>query len=401
MRAAYLTLATVVAIGACSSNGQDSGASPSPSPNASMAQFDTTNASPQNCIRKTDDFRYYDLLNKRVMPWIQSYTPYPAGPLGATNPLILWYAGLPSGPPVVGAQGPPTPVAIEIPPGASPLPSGTPFYEAEPLVPVIDWVFQYGLHDRATIMIIPSGSLSNALQQDIKYRANQDNNATAYGAAAQDAQNKVAILEAQGQSPAQANAAVTTPSPIPTNSAAAYTDTVFQMQGVPAVNALARGASPDDSPYKDYNYHSFFFNTWGGMSKFPGGTPVQSADPHPRIATCSWLQNIPYDMIVTIVRQKAVAPSSYATLSSNLQSQKVGSGDISNVQYEPYRKDIYVVKANGTTGMTPQLWFPPLAQAVQLGNPDDVLGRASGFPGLPSQPIASINIPTPDETSGP
>jgi hypothetical protein len=399
MRAAYLTLATVVAIGACSSNGPDSGASPSPSPNASMAQFDTTNASPQNCIRKTDDFRYYDKLNQRVMPWIQSYTPYP-GPLGAVNPIIFWYPGLPSGPPVVGAQGPPTPVAIEIPPGASPIPSGTPFYEAEPLVPVIDWVFQYGLHDRATIMIIPSGSLSNALQQDIQYRAQQDDNAYTYGAASQDAQTKITLLEDQGESAAQANAAVTTPSPIPTNSAAAYTDTVFQMQGVPAVNALARGASPDDSPYKDYNYHSFFFNTWGGMSKFPGGTPVQSADPHPRVVTCNWLQDIPYDMIVTVVRQKASSPSSYAKLSSNLNSLQVRPSDVSNVQYEPYEKDIYVVHANAAAGW-PQLWFPPLAQAVQLGNPGDVLQYANGAPGLPANPIAKIYIPTPDETSAP
>jgi hypothetical protein len=395
MRAAYLTLATVVAIGACSSNGPNSGASPSPSPNASMEQFDTTNASPQNCIRKTDDFRYYNGVTNQTMPWLQSYTPYP-GPLNGISPYILYYSGLPSGPPVVGAPGPPTPVAIEIPPGASPIPSGTPFYQAEPLVPVVDWVFQYGLHDRATVLVIPSGSLSNALQQDIKYRALQDNNATTYGAASQDAQTKIQLLEDQGESLAQANAAVTTPSPIPTNSAEAYVDTVFQMQGVPAVNAIARGASPDDSPYKDYNYHSFF-GTWGTMSKFPGGTPVQSADPHPRIATCNWLEYRPYDLIVTILRQKPVASSNYSTLKSNLQSQQVQPSVIADVQYEPYEKDIYVVKYNATPRM---LWLPPVAQAVQLGNPDDVLAGAGG-PGLPAQPLATIYIPTPDETSAP
>lgn len=365
--AAALALAAAATFVACSSSGNNAAPTASPSAGATLSYIGTTNGTPQNCVRRMDDFRYYDALNHTTMPFVQSYTPWPAPLAAATNFNIYYYQTIPTSTPIPGA-GPPTPILVEYQPG--PLPSGTPVFRAEPIVPAINYAFSFGLHDQATVEVIPAGTLATEFEWDVGYRARQDMDAEQYHAA---------LLAKQY------------PTPIATNFADSQRDATFQSIGVPAVTAIALGASPDDSPYKGYYLLGTLMNKCCG-------TPVQSANPHPRIATCNWLQWRKYDLIVTIVHRETLPPNDYATLAANLNSQQVPNGPsyppeqniTANEQWVAVKKDTYVV-----SGVTPQTWFPPMAQQIQLGDPTDVLKFASGSPPFPyNSPIAEIILPT-------
>jgi len=354
LRSALLIVGALAAFAACSSQQQaaGNGAGPNGSPSASgtITAYDTTNSQPQNCVQKTEDFRYFDTLTNQPMAWLQSYTPYPL-----TN-RIRFYTAIPTSSPIAGAgTGPPTPIDVEVPPGA-PVPKGTNVYQAAPAVPVIDWVLVYGLEDNATVIVIPRGTIADAYETDIQYRATQQN----------DAEMMANSLHNGGN-----------PTPIPTDSAAAALDAQFQTVGLPAVGAISRGANPDDAMYKGLNE--------------PDGTPVQSADPHPRIATCNWLQNRAYDLVATIIRKRKLSASVYSTIASGLQAQNAPTSMVTAAQWVAYEKDTYLIK-----NVQPQLWLPWQAQATQQGDQTAALFNAVAYP-FPA-PLATVQLPTPDQT---
>ena len=347
-----LALAAFAVFVACSSSPQGPGPSPSPSAAGTVNAYDTTNAQPQNCVQKTEYFRYYNTLTGQPMPWVQSYTPYPL------SPHIHYYTVVPTGAP--SGSGPATPIAVEVSPGAS-APPNTTVYDAVPVVPVVDWgilgTLPYGPKDQGTVTVIPSGSLSNELQWDIAYRAQQDAAAATVVNAAQ---------------------AGTNPTAAPTNAADAARDTQFQADGLPAVTALARGAGPDD------RYFS------GGIPIY-FGIPFSMNGNHPRIAACNWLQNVKYDLILTIIRKRMLAPAAYASLQANLQQQQAPSNLIDTAGWVAYEKDTYVV-----SGIQPELWPPSLAQGFA---DSDVLNNSIAY--QPVKKIATVQLPTPDQTTGP
>jgi hypothetical protein len=332
------------AVAACSNTG-GSGASATPSPSASASAlnvYGTTNANPQNCVRQTEDFRFYDTITGQPMPFVENFTPYPL--LGAPIHYVL---ATPTPPPV--GQ---TPVAVELPFGQNP-PKGVQAFAANPIVPVIAWTVSYGLHDNATVLIVPTGQISNDYQKDLVYRGTLEQEAEAYTYSTQAGGN---------------------PTPMPSNAAGAAFDQQFQALGMPALNAVSRGANPDDRFYKGYT--------------MLGGTPVQSADPHPRIAACDWLQYRQYDMILTIIRKRQLPPAQYQALQQQFQQQQAPSNLIQTAGYVAYERDIYVA-----SGVWPQQWLPANAQAF---TDSTVLFSSKTYP---AKLLIKVTLPATDDTT--
>jgi hypothetical protein len=344
-RAFFLPLVFVgVVVAACSNTGNSgpsatSSASPSASP---LNVYGTTNANPQNCVRQTEDFRYYDTITGQPMPFVENYTPYP---LGISQ--VHYYLATPTPPPA--GQ---TPVAVELPFGANP-PKGTKAYAANPVVPVIAWTVVFGLHDNGTVLIIPSGQISNDYQKDLIYRGTLEQEAESFTYSTQQGGN---------------------PTPMPSNAAGAAFDQQFQALGMPAMNAVSRGANPDDRFYKGYTT--------------PGGTPVESADPHPRIAACNWLQDRPYDLILTVIKKRQLPPDQYNALATEFAQQQAPSGLIDTAGWVAYERDVYVA-----SGIMPELWLPSYAQTFQDSY---VLFRSQAYP---AKEILSVPLPATDDTT--
>jgi hypothetical protein len=367
-------MAALAVFAACSQS-QQAGPGATATPLSTVSGYDTTNAdSGGNCVREGENFRYYDMYHRQLMPWLQNYTPYPS------IPYIKYYMALPTGQPA-GA----TPIAVEISPGASAPPS-TAAYIAEPVVPVMDWyipwtlpgqgpyvypgfntLFQYnselynipyGLKDHGTVVLLPAvpGALATDFEWDLVYRATQQANASAYANL---------MLSSPLPNP--------TPTPYPSpNPSDAARDKHFQAVGIPAVNALAAGAGPDDRFFSNYN-----------MVPGEGGEPVQSADPHPRIVACDWLLNEPYDLIWTLIREKQ--RPDYAALQANLAAQRQPSSLINTAGWYAYEEDIFVARS-----VTPELWPPPMAQGFQNS---DILNNA--IP-IPYQLLATVELSSPN-----
>jgi hypothetical protein len=416
MRSIYLILIAFASLVVACSSQQGGGASPSPSPSWSGTPLvfalggDFISAQPQNCGQKSEDFRYYDAFHHTAMPWLEGYSSYPPqGPV--PDPYIRYYTKL--GSPVPGVPGVPTPYAIEIIPG--PVPSGTLVQIAEPVVPVIDFPLWYGLHDKSQVTIIPSDpvplpqgqlGIASTLEWDDKYRAQQDNNALQYTEAFKQAVSTIP----QGQ----------LPTPIVTNAADAAKDAAFQNSGQTEVSAIALNGGGDDGVYKDYCMH--FGGLLGGLAGLLGGLnpaklvdpggilgsgvsisnsncsglfsghtiPVQSADPHPRIVLCMWLQARPYDAIWSIIRQTPLPPARNQTVQGNLQAQSAPSDLLNSAQYEPYERDTYVLPR-----VAPWALSPYLAKEIQKGDPDDEIKISRPLPNNMA-PIVE-HLPNPDQ----
>jgi hypothetical protein len=348
-RGLFVLLMALCAFAACSQSqtGPNAGGTPTPSNFPTDPYQSTSNAEPQNCVRKTEDFRYYDNVSGTPMPWLQNYTPYPGYPV---NPNIQYYMALPTGQPS-GA----TPIAIELTPGAKPPQGAGGKTNAAPYVPIIAWSMLFGVNDLGDVVLIPSGQLANDYEKDLAYHAQQQNFA-----------QQMAAATIAGQHP----------TPIPTNSALAAFDAEFQAYGTPAVSALSRGVGADDRYFK-------------GMTYF--GQQIVNMNPHPRIAACDWLQNVPYDLILTVLRKRPLSPSAYATLAASLTAQNAPSSMLSSQSWVAYEKDTYVTK-----NVQPQLWLPPNAQAF----PDNLVFLAArAYP--TGTPLATVQLPTQDQTSPP
>jgi hypothetical protein len=163
---------------------------------------------------------------------------------------------------------------------------------------------------------------------------------------------------------------------MPSDAAGAAFDQQFQALGMPALNAVSRGANPDDRFYKGYTT--------------PGGTPVQSADPHPRIAACDWLQYRPYDLILTIIKKRQLPPAQYNALATQFAQQEAPSNLIQTAGWVAYERDVYVA-----SGVMPQEWLPTYAQTFADSY---VLFRAQAYPAKQLYP--PVPLPATDDTSG-
>ncbi len=328
--------AALSAFAGCSSSGS-SDAAHSPSPQASASYYDTTDVEPADCVRKSEDYRYYDVASRRPLPRIERFAPY-----SFPKTYIHFYMHAVNG----------KNVGIELPDGAR-SPKG-PTYQAVPMTPVIVGALSYGKRDRATVAILPSGRLSDDYVWYLKYLAKRANAAE---------QTADAVL------------ASSTASPIPVNTADEEREKEFTAQGMPAVNALTRGSAPDDRFFKDFTI---------------GSTKYNDADPHVRLFTCDYLEFRPYDAIFTLVRKRRLSDEAYKQLQAQLQQQRAPDNLIDDAGYVAFEKSIYVAH-----GIWPQLWPPDIAKSF-----DDDTVRQRAFP-FQFEEIAKVELPTPDATTKP
>jgi hypothetical protein len=361
-RWALLPLAALCAfVAACQSgsgtNGSGAAASPTPSAAATVADLGTTNALPQNCVRQTQAFRFTDARTGQPMPYMQNYTPWPSV-FGAN---VEYQLQVPTPPPANQ-----TPIAVEVPPGTKGS-KQNPLYLAAPVVPIMILSVVYGLESTSDVLLVPSGppgpgNISTEYQQDLKYQAAQETMSQEYTYAQQAGKN---------------------PTPMPVDSAGAAMDKQFQELGVPALNAISVGAQADDRFFKGYTTN---------------GGPTQNADPHPRIITCDWLQDRPYDVFVSILQKRLLPPAQLAALQTQLRAQEAPSPMLTSAGYVPFEKDTYVFPA-----VKPQLIAPTIATSLGQGTIDNtaVILLSKPLPLTSAYLITHVQIPAPDDTAPP
>ncbi|MDP9025885.1 MAG: hypothetical protein M3N13_10985 [Candidatus Eremiobacteraeota bacterium] len=326
---------------ACDSNSTNGGgpnAASSPTATPDIPGF--TNADPgANCNRRTENFRYTDGITGNRLPWIK-YSP---------GPNIFFFLSAPPNPTASS-----TPIAIEIPvPKAAP--KGAKVYKAAVRVPVLDFYLVYGPQDRATVMLLPSGQLSQDYQTDLQYR-----HELALGA--QQSVNRMYAATTPIPLPAA------TPSPNPQTS----WDQHYQQVEAPAVTAISRGMSPDDSYIKN-NY------------------PWMMSGIHPRLVTCFWLERRPYDMYVSLLKKVKLSGDRLAQVQHQLSSRNASASEIEAASWIPYERDEFVA-----ANLPPEPWFPDW---VLEQDPTDRI--VSFVKPLNLGVLFTEPIPQPDDTAAP